>query len=106
MKTKDYDLNIYSDGSSVGIYAYELRYDRETETYQTNSSNYHRLGFEIADPDNANVIAFLLRDYKWQDQDWTDYDTWEDPDDYRKHAPKVIEDFMNQLTEYEAEEIG
>ena len=100
----DYDLNVYSDGKSIGLYAYELRYDKDGAVYETNTSKYKTLKFDMADPDNHNVIAFLLKDYSWPEQDWTDFDTWEAPELYTEHPPQVIADFFASLVPYNTEE--
>lgn len=103
----DYDFNIYCDGKHVSAALYQLRYDKAWDVYETNSSKYVTITFDMSDPDDHNVIAFLLRDYAWDltGNHYTDYDTWEDITEYKRHAPKVLTDFFeNYMIEYECEE--
>lgn len=102
---KYYDLNIYCDGKTVGVYAYELRYDPDWQTYETNSSKYTYLQFDMQDSANKSIIAFMLQDYDWEYNElgWEDYDEWLDPDEFRINAPKILAEFIDNLPEYEVE---
>lgn len=107
MTKDDYDFNIYCDGQTVSAALYQMRFDRAFEVFETNSSKYVTISYDMSDPENHNAIAFLLQDYAWDQADttYTDYDTWEDVEEYKKHAPKELLDFFeNYMIEYECEE--
>jgi hypothetical protein len=107
MITSSYDLNIYCDGEKVSAALYQLRYDAAFQTYETNSEKYVTISYDMSDPENHNAIAFLLHDFAWDQADdtYTDYDTWEDVQEYKKHAPKELLDFFeNYMIDYECEE--
>jgi len=105
MTKTDYDFNIYCDGQTVSAALYQLRFDKAWEIFETNSSKYVTISYDMSNPDDHNAIAFLLRDYDWNLKKWEDYDTWEDPLDFMRHAPKELLDFFdNYAIEYECEE--
>lgn len=105
MTKDDYDFNIYCDGETVSAALYRLRYDAAFKTYETDSSKFVTLSYDMSNEDDYNAIAYLLRNYYWDTEGWTDYDTWEDPQEYKKHAPKELLDFFdNYMIEYECEE--
>jgi hypothetical protein len=107
MITSSYDLNIYCDGEKVSAALYQLRYDAAFQTYETNSSKYVTISYDMSNEEDFNAIAFLLRDFAW-DYDkamYTDYDTWEDIVEFMRHAPNEIENFIKNYTiEYDCEE--
>ena len=105
MTKDDYDFNIYCNGVTVSAILHPLRYDAALGAYETDSSKYVSLSYEMKNHNDHNAIAYLLRDYDWIEKDWTDYDTWEDVQEYKKHAPKELLDFFeNYMVEYECEE--
>lgn len=108
MITNEYDFNIYCDGKTVSAALYQLRYDRAWQVFETNSSKYVTISYDMSDSSNHNAIAFLLRDFKWDLHEpghWTDYDTWEDVYEFMDNAPRELEDFIkNYKIEYDCEE--
>lgn len=101
----EYDFNIYCDGDSIGLYAYRLEWNIDWGMYQMNPESWEHINFDMHDPANNAIIAHLLQDYIWTDQNWEDYDTWTDLEDVRLNAPKVLAEFLDNLPEYDVRRV-
>lgn len=108
--TREYDYNIWSNGDSLFLTAYELREDitGQADYLILNESRYTTIGWVINEHKNKKIIQYLLsvggnNSKGWEMWDFTDYDDWthlaalEDA----PGMPKEIRRWLDALPDYE-----
>jgi 2-polyprenyl-6-methoxyphenol hydroxylase-like FAD-dependent oxidoreductase len=94
-----YDVNVYCDGDVLFVTAYELKQDK-SGAYATNTDRYATLPIPMVD-ENHQLIAYLLDNEEWQEQEWEDYDFWHTVDYLIEgNIPPRIAEFVTSLPFY------
>ena len=108
--TREYDYNIWSDGNSLFLTAYELMVDitGQADYLILNPSRYATIGWVINDHSSKGMIQYLLSidgfmANTWEQWDFTDYDDWTHLGalENGENMPMEIRQWLDSLPEYE-----
>ena len=100
-----YDINVWCNTEGVlTVSAVELKEDGDN--WQSNHAKRTHLDIPM-DEENHAVVAYLLDNENWQDQNWMDYDYWDTTNWLlEEESPFMLKVWARSLPYYTPEKVG